>query len=136
MRSTALLLALVILLPLPACRRAETPAERYQRFALAARTGRADLVWSMLSTRSRAALDARARELAAEAPGGVVAASGRELVLGDLFARAPRVKSVVVLRESAAAAVVAVEDEAGGRGEVTLVKEDGEWRVELPASEG
>lgn len=136
MRLRTLLLALALAAAAPACRRAETPAERYQRFALAARTGRADLVWAMLSERSRATLDARARELAAAAPAGVVAPSGQELVLGDLFSRAPRVKSVVVVRESAGAAVVAVEDEAGGRGEVTLVNEGGEWRVELPGGRG
>ena len=58
--------------------------------------------------------------------------SAADLVVGDLAATAPRVKSVTVLRESRDAAVVAVEEVGGARGEVSLVREDGEWRVVLP----
>ena len=53
-------------------------------------------------------------------------------MLGDLSVTAPKVKSVTPLRESADEAVVAVEEEGGGRGEVSLSREGGEWRVELP----
>jgi hypothetical protein len=126
-------LVLLLLVPLVAvgCRRSDGPADRYERFADAARTGNAAAVWEMLAKRSRDALDARAKELAAKAP-GVVPASGRELVLGDLAARAPRVKSAVVLRESKDMAVLTVEDEGGAKGEVMLVREDGAWRVVVP----
>ncbi len=125
------LLSLALLaLALSACRRGEGPVEAYRRFAAAARSGDAETAWNMLSERSRAALDARARELAARAP-GVLPASGRDLLLGDQSARAPRLRSAVVVRESAGAAVVRVEDEAGGKGEVTLVREGGAWRVAL-----
>jgi hypothetical protein len=123
-----------LLLALAACSRPTSPAEVYRKFALAARTGDADAVWSMLSGASQQLLDGRAREAAARAPEGVVPASGARLVLGDLSARAPRVKSAVVLRESASAAVVRVEDEAGGMGEVSLVKEGGAWRVVVPGA--
>src|SRR5512134_2110346 len=92
-------LVLALLALSAACRREAGPAERYRAFASAARDGKAEEVWSMLSERSRAALDARARNLAARTPSGVVAGSGRELVLGDLSAAAPRPKSVVVVRE-------------------------------------
>jgi hypothetical protein len=114
------------------CRRPAGPAETYRAFAAAVRGGDVDAVWSRLSERSRAALDARAKAAAARA-GGVVPASGKDLVLGDLAYEAPRLKSVTVLRESPDAAVLSVEVEGtpGGR-EVSLVRESGVWRVVLP----
>lgn len=125
-------LALAALVLATGCRKADGPADRYRAFVASARAGDSDAVWEGLSAASRAALDARAKAVAAKAPEGVVPASGKELVLGDLAASAPRVKSVVALRESAGAAVLAVEDEAGGRSEVTLVREDGAWKVVVP----
>ena len=69
----------------------------------------------------------------AAAPQGVVPASGKELVLGNLAFRAPRLRSAVVVRESRDAAVVAVEEEGRpGSREVPLVREGGVWRVVLP----
>jgi hypothetical protein len=121
------------LLAVSGCRRPAGPAEAYRAFAAAARAGDSERVWDRLSTASREALDARAREVAARAPGGVVPPSGKELVLGDLAAGAPRIRSVVVLRESRDAAVVAVEVEGReGAREVPLVREAGVWRVVLP----
>ncbi len=125
------LLALALLLAPLGCRRDEGPAERYAAFAAAAREGDGDAVWSMLSERSRAALDAQARTLAARAP-GVVAPSPRQLVLGDLAPGARRQRSVVVVRESRDAAVVAVEVEGAPAREVNLVREGGAWRVVVP----
>lgn len=124
-------LALLGTLTLAGCSRPDGPAETYRRFAAAARGGDAEAAWGMLSTRSREALDARAKELAARAAPGVLPASGRDLLLGDQSARAPRLRSAVVVRESAGAAVVRVEDEAGEKGEVTMVHEGGAWRVAL-----
>jgi hypothetical protein len=124
-------LALALLLA-AGCSRDLGPAERYRAFAAAARSGDSDAVWSMLSERSRAALDARAADIASRAPPGVVAGSGRQLVLGDLAARTPRAKAVVVRRESRERAVVAVEVEGEPVREVTLVREGGVWRVDLP----
>lgn len=131
---TRLSLALAIAaLATGGCRRPAGPAEAYRAFAAAARAGDADAVWARLSTRSREVLDARAREIAARAPKGLLAPTGKELVLGDLFAEAPRVRSTTVLRESKDAAVVAVEVEGTpGAREVSLVQEAGVWRVVLP----
>src|SRR5512142_2181068 len=126
------LLAAVALAALPACRRDVSPADRYRAFAEAARDGKADEVWGMLSERSRAELDRRAKGLAAKAPPGVLAASGRAMVLGDLSAVAPRPTSVVVVRESRDAAVVAVEVDGQPGREVTLAREGGVWRVVVP----
>jgi hypothetical protein len=131
-RSIAVLLAVGLTL---ACRRAQGPAEQYRAFAAAARAGDADAVWSMLSERSRAALDARAREVAARAPSGVLSSSGRDLVLGDPSASARRLASVVVTRESRDAALLAVRvEDAGEPREVSLVREGGGWRVVLPGA--
>ncbi len=127
-----LVLALAVLLASAGCRRDEGPADRYRAFAAAARDGNAAAVWSMLSEPSRAELDRRAREVSARAPAGVIPSTGRELVLGDLSARAPKPRSVVVLRESRDAAVVAVEVEGGPAREVSLVREGGVWRVVVP----
>jgi hypothetical protein len=134
MRRFVLALTVVTLgLVAPGCRRPSGPAETYRAFAAAARAGDAEGVWSRLSARSREVLDARAREAAARAPGGVVPSSGKDLVVGDLAAQAARVRSATVLRESSDAAVVAVEVEgAPGKREVTLVREAGVWRVVLP----
>jgi len=127
---------LPLLLATAGCRRPTGPAESYRAFAAAARArdpDAADRVWGMLSARSRDALDARAKALAASAPAGVVPASGKDLVVGNLAVRAARIRSVVVLRESRDAAVVAVEEEGGeGAREVPLVREGGVWRVVLP----
>jgi hypothetical protein len=122
------LLAVAVL----SCGRRDGPAETYRAFATAAREGRADVVWSLLSERSRASLDARAHELARAAPPGTVSASGVDLVLGDGAFRAPKVKSAIVLRESGDAAVVAVELEGGERRDVELVREGEGWKVVIP----
>ncbi len=130
-RLVAPLLASALLLA--ACRVPENPADRYRRFVDAARKGRAADVWAMLSTPSRKALADRAKALSSAKPSpGMDVSAFPDLVLGDLAPTAPRVKSVTVLRESKDAAVVSVEDVAGVRGEVSLVREDGEWRVVLP----
>ncbi len=131
-RRALALLALAALAALSACRREVSPADRYRAFADAARDGKADEVWGMLSERSRAELDRRAKALAANAPPGVLAASGRAMVLGDLSALAPRPTSIVVVRESRDAAVVAVEADGQAAREVTLVREGGVWRVVVP----
>jgi hypothetical protein len=126
------LLAAFALVASSACRRDVSPADRYRAFAEAARDGKAEEVWGMLSERSRAELDRRAVALAAKAPPGVLATSGRAMVLGDLSALAPRPASVVVVRESRDAAVVAVEVDGQPSREVTLAREGGVWRVVLP----
>jgi hypothetical protein len=123
---------LAAVLLLAACAPTDSPAQRYRRFAEAARRGRAGEVWAMLSAGSRKALAARAKALDGPRPSAGVDVSATDLVLGDLAPTAPRVKSVTTVRESRDAAVVAVEQADGARGEVSLVREGGEWRVVLP----
>src|SRR6266508_1614549 len=128
----ALFLAAALVLAAAGCRRTAGPAESYRAFAAAARAGDADAVWARIAARSRAVLEARAKDVAARAT-GVVPASGKELVLGDLAAAAARIRTVTVLRESRDAAVLSVEEEGRpGAREVSLVREGGVWRVVLP----
>ena len=114
-----------------ACARpAPAPDVAYRALAEAVRARDAERAWPLLSARTQAWLDARAKAAAAAAP-GVVPANGRELVLGSaaLVARPP--KAIVVLRESADRAVLQVTGADGAAREVTLVRA-GQWRVELP----
>ena len=70
--------------------------------------------------------------MAGENPPPGIDLSGREILLGDQAPTSPKVKSVTVVREQDGRAVVSVEEEGGNGGEVTLVREGGEWQVELP----
>jgi hypothetical protein len=127
----ALLATAALMLTLAGCRRPQGPDGTYRAFAAAARAGDAGQVYGLLSERSRAALDARAKALAARVPG--TPASGRELALGDLAAGAPRIARVEVLSESADAAVLGVTVEGSdAREEVHMAREGGSWRVVLP----
>ena len=123
--------ALAVALLAAGCRRAPDPAATYRAFARAARSGDEDGAWAMLSVRSQAMLDDRARALSGRT-GGVVPASGKDLLLGDAAAGAARVKAAVTIRESADSAVVRVETEGAPAAEVSLVKEGGAWRIVLP----
>lgn len=126
-----LVLSLAALLA-AACVPQESPADRYRRFTEAARRGRSAEVWAMLSERSRRAFADRARALAGESPSAGLDLSAEDMVLGDLAPTAPKVKSVTVLRESREVSVVSVQEVGSGKGEVSLVREGGQWKVELP----
>ncbi len=125
----ALAFALAVL---AACRPPEDPAARYRRFTAAARDGNAGAVWAMLSSDSQQRLQSRAEALAGGKKLEGVDLDPRGLVLGDLAATAPKVKSVRVARQAGDTAAVDVELEGGGRGQVELRREKDEWRVVLP----
>ena len=118
-----------------ACRAPENPAQRYERFAQAARDGDVGAVWAMLSKASQDRIRARGKELEGGKPVPGVDLGPASLVLGDLAPTAPKVKKATVVRESQGQAVVAVEVEGGERGEVTLVREGKDWKVVLPGAE-
>jgi hypothetical protein len=127
------LAAAVALLALAACRRDDGPDAAYRAFAAAARAGDGAAVWLLLSEGSRAGFEARAKALAAQVPGAPV--TGRDLVLGDLSAGAPRIEKVVVVRATADEAVVGVTVRGAPDAppaEVRLVREGGGWRVVVP----
>jgi hypothetical protein len=113
-----------------ACSRPEPPDAAYRALVEAVRARDADRAWPLLSTRTQAWLDERAKAAAAAAP-GVVPASGKALLLGSAAAAVRPPKSIIVLRESADRAVLHVAHEDEEPHEVRLVKE-GRWRVDLP----
>jgi hypothetical protein len=127
-------LALAAALLLPGCRKVGPPDAVYRSFAQATREGDAETAWELLSARTREWLDERAAEVAARAPSGVVSPSGKALLLGNAALAVPKVKSIVVLRESSDRAVLQVEAEGQPGREVTLVNEGG-WRVDIPPPE-
>jgi len=88
--------------------------------AVADRDARA--AFALLSSDTRAWLDARAREVANAAP-GVVPASGEKLLLGDAALAARPLTSVVVVRQSSDSALLRVTEEGGAEKEVELVRE-------------
>jgi hypothetical protein len=108
-----------------------TPDAAYRAFARAVADRDADRAWALLSADTREWLDARARAAAAAAP-GVVAGSGRQLLLGTAARAARPLSAAVVVRESRDLAVVEVEEQGGPRRAVELVREAGGWRVRLP----
>ncbi len=122
------ILALVALLA--GCAREQAPDAAYRALVKAVADRDADRAWSLLSRASQKRLDAKARAVAAQAP-GVVPASGKQLLIGDAARLSRPVSSVVIVRESADRAVLRVEVEGAPPAEVTLVREGG-WRVELP----
>jgi len=131
MRALALLPLLALL---SGCARDLGPEAVYRALVQAVADRDADRAWSLLSTASQKRLDARAREVAARAP-GVVPASGRALLVGDAALAAPEVKSVAVRSQDAERAVLRVEEEGRPPREVLLVREGSRWRVELPMPE-
>jgi hypothetical protein len=86
--------------------------------------------WALLSSDTQAWLEARAKKVAAAAP-GVVPPSGEQLLLGTASRKSRPIGSVLVLRESRDRAVVEVAEEGGEKHEVELVREGG-WRVRIP----
>jgi hypothetical protein len=107
-----------------------SPGAAYRAFVRAVSERDADRAWGILSSDTQAWLEARARSAAAAAP-GVVAPSGRQLLLGDAALGPRPLASVVVVRETRDRAVVEVAEEGGAKREVELVREGG-WRVRVP----
>jgi len=123
-------------LALACAAREPTPDATYRAFARAAGERDAERTWALLSSDTRAWLDARAKAVAAAAP-GVVAPAGRQLVLGDAALAHRPLASVLVLRESPERAVVEATEEGGAKREVELVREKrAGWRVRIPPPPG
>jgi hypothetical protein len=127
MRRRSLLLAL---LALSCSGGAGRPDAAYRAFVRAVAERDPERAWALLSSDTCAWLEARAKAAAAAAP-GVVAPSGRQLLLGDGSVAPGALGAVVVLREARDLAVVQASEEGGAVREVELVRERG-WRVRIP----
>ncbi|HEY6104456.1 MAG TPA: hypothetical protein VIV59_00630 [Anaeromyxobacteraceae bacterium] len=123
---------LAVLAPLlAACARDPGPEAAYRSLANAVAERDADKAWSLLSRDSQKRLDALAREAAARAP-GVVAPSGRQLLLGDAALASRPLARAEVASQDGDRAVLRVEEQGRPPREVSMVREGRGWRVELP----
>jgi hypothetical protein len=121
----------LLFLSLAACARDPGPEAAYRSLARAVADRDADKAWSLLSRDSQKRLDALAREAAARAP-GVVPSSGRQILLGDAALASRPLVRVEVASQQGDRAVLRVEAQGGPPREVSMVREGGGWRVELP----
>jgi hypothetical protein len=125
-------LALGGALALAACAPRDPPPDAvYRAFARAASERDAAAAWPLLSARTRAWLDARARAAAARAP-ALLPASPQRLLFGDAAGTARPLREIEVLRRDAGRAELRVADAGGAVAEVVLVREGGGWRIDLP----
>ena len=109
----------------------DTPVEAYRSLLSAVQRDDDARTLALLSERSRAALTARAEELA-RVSGGSLHPTPVDLLLAD--PRPPAAGQVTVKSEDARTAVLAVTAH-GTTQEVHLVNEAGRWRVRIPALE-
>ncbi len=124
-------LAAILLAAVLACTADGPPEAAYRAFVRAVGDRDGEKAWALLSSDTQAWLDAQAKEVARAAP-GVIAPSGKGLLLGDAAqAGHPGLSRVVLLRESSGRAVVEVTEEGGAKREVELVREK-TWRVRIP----
>jgi hypothetical protein len=129
----ALALALSLALAgAPACQVDRPPDATYRALVRAMAERDEEAAWALLSRATRQRLEERAKVAAAAAP-GVVAPSARALLAGDapLAVRPPR--SITVVESGLTRAVLRVEAPGAPPADVVLVREDGAWKVDLPA---
>ncbi len=125
------LAALALALAPAACARDPGPEAAYRSLAKAVADRDADTAWSLLSRDSQKRLDALAREAAARAP-GVVAPSGRQLLLGDASLASRPLALVELVSRDGDRAVLRVQEAGRSPRQVSMVRQGGGWRVELP----
>lgn len=132
MRRPLALLAATLLLAAACAREPAGPEATYRALTRAVAERDEDAAWSLLSRRTQDWLEDRAREASRAAP-GVVAAGGRRLLLGDaaLAVRAPSV--IEKVSDDGSTAVLSVQSPGGAPARVTMVREGGGWRLDLPA---
>jgi hypothetical protein len=124
--AAALLVALA-----PACSRDLGPEATYRALARAVSDRDGDEAWALLSSASQKWLQERARRAAAAVP-GVVTPNARQLLVGDAALGARPPTSIEVARHEGDRVILRVQAPGAAPGEVTLVREGGRWRVELP----
>src|SRR5262245_26822614 len=111
--------AFVLALTLLSSACSETPQKGFERFFAAVAAG-SDDAYARLSTRAQAQVSAAAQ------------AQGKEPAK-YLTSAVPKttLRSIDVVEEHDAKAIVEVKDALGNKERVTMVKEDGRWRVDL-----
>lgn len=106
------------------------PAGAYRRFADAVRQGDDNTAWNLLSENTRSALDDDARRIS-EATGRDKPMTGRQLAFSQPLVLQQRIARIETVEQSSDRARITVIDDAGGRTDVALVREQGGWRIDL-----
>jgi len=117
---------------LPACQRDLPPDATYRALVRAAAERDETAAWNLLSSATQKRLEERARVAAAAAP-GVVPASARSMLVGDASLGVRPPSSITGVEVGPDRAVLRVEAPDSPTRDVVLVREGGDWRVELPA---
>ena len=124
--------ALALLAFLPGCPQRDLPPDAaYRALARAMAERDEDAAWALLSTATRAKLEERARAAATAAP-GVVAPSARSVLAGDAALSVRPASAITVVEVGPDRALLRVEAPGAPPRNVTLVREDGAFRVDLP----
>jgi hypothetical protein len=123
-------LTLALLATGGACR-GEGPAEAFLKFAEALSERDAEAAWAALASESRRQIEEQAAELE-RLSGGTSRRDPRELLLATALHAKRSKRAVTVGKAEGERAVLKVGLEAGGEDEVTMVREEGKWRVALP----
>jgi hypothetical protein len=125
-------LGLALLLAVPACQRDLPPDAAYRALVRAMSERDEKAAWDLLSSATRARLEAQARVAAAAAP-GVVSPSARDQLAGDAPLAVLPPTSITVVESGPERALLRVEAPGAKPRDVVMVRERGGWRVDLPA---
>jgi hypothetical protein len=108
------------------------PAEVVRDFAAAASAGDRRAVFELLSPETQARLERQASQATALA-GSAMRYEALDLISICSGEDCPAPQELVVKERSADRAVVEVVQVSGERAELTVVRVDGHWRIDLPA---
>lgn len=120
-------LALLLLLFVVACKGA-TPEDAFRAFTLALSKGEHARAWELFSADTRAQLEGR---LQAQQLTGDRQPAHAVLFERGLLRASREIVGIEVLTQSGGRAVLRVSDEEGEQQQVTMVLEDGAWKVHL-----
>ena len=109
------------------------PERAFDVFYRALQRGDVDTAWASLSQRTRTALEGVVAR--ATPPGAVSRPAQQVLFEQGMLAPMREILSVQVLNRAGEQATLQVEDEAEQKQQITMVLEQGEWRVVLPVPE-
>lgn len=130
MQRSILFAAVLFLVVLGACQQRAGPDVAWRQFVEAARKGDEKAAWPLLSKATQDELT-RAAVAVAEAEGQKPPKDGRALMFQHRSSLVSPPTVVEAVFEGDDAATVNVLDEAGERGSVRAVREDGRWRFDL-----
>ncbi len=131
-RLAAVLAAAVALAAGAGCQQRDLPPDATYRALVRAVADQDEAAaWELLSTPTRKRLEERARVAASAAP-GVVPASARTVLVGDAALGVAPPRAITVASRAPDRAGLRVEAPGAPPTDVTLLREGGAWKVDLP----